>query len=72
MSGNKSEVRSKFKFSILNNKGEERKAMGEFETHFKTAMRNLNVKIGVLFLRSRESKSIPVCPGEGLGVQEIH
>jgi speckle-type POZ protein len=27
VSGNKSEVRSKFKFSILNNKGEERKAM---------------------------------------------
>lgn len=29
LSGNKSEVRAKFKFSILNNKKEERKAMGE-------------------------------------------
>jgi speckle-type POZ protein len=29
MSGDKSEVRAKFKFSILNDKKEERKAMGE-------------------------------------------
>ena len=29
VSGNKTEVRAKFKFSILNGKGEERKAMGE-------------------------------------------
>ena len=29
LSGNKSEVRAKFKFSILNNKKEERKAMGK-------------------------------------------
>lgn len=28
VSGSRNEVRAKFKFSILNNKGEERKAMG--------------------------------------------
>ena len=33
LSGNKSEVRAKFKFSILNNKKEERKAMGERRTY---------------------------------------
>jgi speckle-type POZ protein len=52
VSGMKPEVRAKFKFSILNNKREERKAMGCYG--------------------DREPAGVPVCPGEGLGLQEVH
>jgi len=34
VSGSRNEVRAKFKFSILNNKGEERKAMGKSQTKY--------------------------------------
>lgn len=49
----KSEVRAKFKFSILNAKGEETKAMGEM------SVKLLRIK---LFLFSEESSTIPYKP----------
>jgi hypothetical protein len=62
---NKTEVRAKFKFSILNAKREETKAMGKSIKYFASLFnkKKLNLRI---------TKGLQICARKRLGLQKIH
>lgn len=70
----KAEVRAKFKFSILNAKGEETKAMGEItkESYAGRCILKshlyLDLPVTCVLAVCRKPEGISLCPGERLGL----